>query len=157
MKFGIQLSTKSQGNNSTTTTGCHYYMQFVPLYRTLNKRGLWQNRKVICLLVQMPNKVGCVVLTWLGSWVKGCQIGSFQNNLAMGICPLKPYMKAAKSVTRKLKPSRPERALTYCFPCAHDGLSPGQWHFLSFCLCQTINLPRAFQIRFLCDVMFLLM
>lgn len=128
MKFGIQLSTKSQSNNSTATTRCHDHMQFVPLHRTLNKKGLWQNRKVISLPDQMPNKVGCVILAWLGSWVKGCQIASVQNNLAMGICPFKPPHEG----TRRLNPSRPERSLTCCFPCGHDSLPPGQWHFSSF-------------------------
>lgn len=53
-------------------------MQFVPLHRTLNKRDFWLNRKVVSFPVQKPNKVGCDILTWAESWVKGCQIASKQ-------------------------------------------------------------------------------
>lgn len=79
----------------------------------------------------MPNKVACVVSAWLGSWVKGCQIASIQNNLAMGICPFKLPWEVAKFVTRKLNPTMPEKASAYRFSCAQEGFSPGQWHFPS--------------------------
>lgn len=115
-------------------------MQFLPLCRTLDKRSLWQNREVISLPLQMPNKVGCVILSWLGSWVKVSQIASVQNNSASGICPFKLPHKG----TRKLNPSRPERALTLLAQCPVSCFSPGEWQFL-LCSCQTTYLPRVFQ------------
>lgn len=139
MKFGIQLSTKSQGNNSTTTTRCHYYMQFLPLCRTLNKRGLWRNREVISVPFQMPNKVGCVILSWLGSWVKFSQIASVQNNLASGIHPF----KLPREGIRKLNPSRPDKTASPG-PCALL-LS---WKVAVFCFVTTY-LPRVFHTRYI--------
>lgn len=118
-------------------------MQFLPICKMFNKRGLWQNREVISLPLQMPNKVGCVILSQLGSWVKVSQIASVQNNLASGICPF----KLPHEGTRKLNPSRPERALTLLLQCPVPCCSPGEWQFSALWLSN--HLPWVVQTRYL--------